>query len=143
MKKQRTSLTAAMVFAFTLTASAAFAAEEHGHDHKITSFESVLAGVKTVDTLIAEVRTRVSKGDFEGLHATSEEVRAAAEGLEARLADVEAAHKERFKFNTDQLKGIATELEEAHESKSKDEAEKVAKRMESIRDRLRSLSPSK
>lgn len=141
MNRKYTNLIASISLMVGLSASPALAADDHKHDHKITSFESVGAGVKAVDSLIAEVRTKVSKGDFEGLHPTSEEVKSAAEALEARLGDVAAEHKERFKFNTDQLKSVATDLEEAHESKNKDEAEKVAKRMESIRDRLRSLSP--
>lgn len=141
MKKTLTVLAVAMGLGVPMALSPAHAADDHEHDHKITTVESVAAGVKLVDTLIAEIRTKTAKGDFEGLHPTAEEVRATAEALEGRLGDVEAAHKERFKFNTDQLKSVATDLEEAHESKNKDEAEKVAKRMESIRDRLRSLSP--
>lgn len=135
--------TAASAFSFLLGLSAAplMAADEHKHDHKITTFESAAAGVKAVDGLIAEVRTKVAKGDFEGLHPTSEEVKSAAEALEGRLGDIAAENKDRFKFNANQLKSVANDLEEAHESKNKDEAEKAAKRMESIRDRLRTLTP--
>lgn len=125
----------------SLSATAVMAADEHKHDHKITSFESAAAGVKAIDGLITEVRAKAAKGDFEGLHPTSEEVKSAAEALEARMGDINADNKERFKFNTNQLKSVANDLEEAHESKNKDEAEKAAKRMESIRDRLRSLAP--
>lgn len=141
MNRKYTKLAASLGLILGLSSGHVLAADDHKHDHKITSFESVAAGVKAVDSLIAEVRTMVSKGDFEGLHPTSEELKSAAEALEARLGDVAAEHKDRFKFNTDQLKSVATDLEEAHESKNKDEAEKVAKRMESIRDRLRSLAP--
>lgn len=143
MKTIYTIRAAASCLVLTLSVVPAFAGRERAHTHNLISFESVMAGVKRIDKLISEIRSKVGKGDFEGLTATSEEIRAVAEGLEARFSDVETAHVERFKFNTDQLKSAATKLVEVRENKNEGEAEKIAKRIEAIRDRLHSLSPNK
>lgn len=141
MTNQLTTLASTITLAVALITSVVFAAEEHNHDHKTSSFQSVAVGLSALDSLISEVREKIGKGDFEGLHATSEELRGAAGGLEARLVDIAAANKERFKFNAEQLGTLASQLEEAHESKNKEEAEKVAKRLESVRDRLKAVAP--
>lgn len=124
-------------------ATPSFADEKHDHGGgKGMSFASVSAGIKTLDELIAEARGKIGKGDFEGLHETAEEVHGAADGLAARLTDISMENKERYKFNTEQLKSLGSQLEEAHEAKNKEEAEKVAKRLEGVRDRLKSLAPA-
>lgn len=117
---------------------------DHGgkHDHAHAKTSSVAAGVKAIDAAIAETRAVVAKGDLEALHETSEEVAEVAEGLAARIGDVSAENRERFKFNTDQLKTLGTQLHDAHEAKDKDGVERVVKRMESVRDRIKTLAPA-
>ncbi len=146
MAKRLSYLKTALCAAAALLDQSSFAAEEHkhgDHEHKAAAFQSISAGVIQLDKLISEVRSKTGKNDFEGLHETSDEVRATAQGLEARLGDVKPESKERYKFNTEQLKSLAKQLAEVHESKSKDDAEKVAKRMESIRDRLIATTQNK
>jgi molybdenum-dependent DNA-binding transcriptional regulator ModE len=147
MKMTKTKLFgAAMSVVMWMASPIAMAQDEHDHDHdhgaKAMSFTSVSAGLKTLNDLIAEARAKVAKGDFEGLHETSEEVHGAADGLAARLTDISMENKERYKFNTEQLKSLSSQLEEAHEAKNKEDAEKVTKRLESVRDRLKSLAPA-
>jgi hypothetical protein len=126
-----------------MLAGPSVADEKHDHGgEKGMSFASVSAGIKVLDELIAEARSKIGKGDFDGLHETAEEVHGAADGLAARLTDVSMENKERYKFNTEQLKSLSSQLEEAHEAKNKVEAEKVAKRLEGVRDRLKALAPA-
>ena len=143
MRKNLLMLTVSSVALAFFATSPSLADEKHDHGGgKGMSFASVSAGIKTLDELIAEARGKIGKGDFEGLHETAEEVHGAADGLAARLTDISMENKERYKFNTEQLKSLSSQLEEAHEAKNKDEAEKVAKRLEGVRDRLKALAPA-
>ncbi len=129
------------MLAFAMGAAPAIASEQHNHGAGgAMTFPSASAGLKTIDELIAEAKAKIAKGDFEGLHESSEEFQSASKGLNSRLSDIPQANAERFKFNVEQIRSLGAQLEEAHESKNKAEADTVIKRLEGVRDRLKSLT---
>lgn len=130
----------AALIAATMILQPAFAAEEK-HDHKV-SFDTVTAGLKAIDEYIVEIKDNIAAGDFEALHHVAEELHGASEGLGARLVEVAAANKERFKFNADQIRLLGDQLEAAHGAKDKAAIERVVKRLEGVRDRMIALAPA-
>lgn len=124
------------VLAAVALSSPAFAEEDHAHKPK--EFATLAAGLGALDAAVAEAKASAA-GDMKALPKVSEELKSIAGGLRLRLGDVAAANKERFQFNVDQVEAMHVQLEEAHEAKSKDGAERVLKRLTDVAARLKSL----
>jgi len=125
------------LFAALALSAPAFADEDHAHKPK--EFASVAVGMTALNDAIAQAKASAA-GDMKVLPKVSEELKSIAGGLRLRLGDVGAANKERFQFNVDQVEAMHEQLEEAHEAKSKDDANRVIKRLEDVAGRLKSLA---
>ncbi|MBL8279113.1 MAG: hypothetical protein JNL93_20630 [Pelomonas sp.] len=124
---------------FVLMTSVAPAKEgDHQHDAKV--FASVAAGLSALEAAIADAKAKVAAGNFKALHETSEDLHSIVGGLKTRAGDVAAEAKERYSFNVDQVRNLHEQLEAAHESASKADAERVIKRLEDVTTRLKALT---
>ncbi len=118
-------------------------AKEAEHTHEPKKFASIDAGLTALDAAIADAKSKIAAGKFDALHSTSEDLHSIAGGLKAKLPDVAADTKDRFKFNVDQLTNLHEQMEDAHHDANKADAERVIKRLEDVAARLKALSPTK
>ena len=129
------------VMAIVIGLSAPLNAAEGKHEHKAKVFASASTGLVALDAALALAKNKANAGDLKALGPISEDLHGIAEGLGMRLVDVSAENKERFKFNVSQVDALHAQLESAQGSK--EDANRVIKRLEDVTARLKTLAPAK
>lgn len=136
---KRISIFAALIALALSTPAAAQAEDKHDHDHQAKAFATVSAGLAALDETIAKARALAAAGNIKALHDISEDLHGIADGLRQKAAEVEPSAMDRFKFNVDQVENLHEQLEAAHESASKENIDRVIKRLEDVAGRLKAL----